>query len=169
MADMSHSRVVNRLPVSGCVDPDRHRDTTECVDTAGLGVGTPGALSATGRFVVAYVGDRVVWVDRKTGERELIAQATGYNDWGQEHLAISDDGRYVAFGALKPPFCTPSVTCLPRQGDVFVYDRVTRIYEPTPLPQVDSFRIPIRGTSPSMSADGRWVGYLMVKPPRRIP
>lgn len=52
---------------------------------------------------------------------------------------------------------------------VFVYDRVTRIYEPMPLPQVDSFRIPIRGTSPSMSADGRWVGYVMVKPPRRIP
>jgi hypothetical protein len=50
---------------TGCPFPallirDRHRDTTECVDTAGLGVGTPGALSATGRFVVAYVGDRVV-------------------------------------------------------------------------------------------------------------
>jgi hypothetical protein len=70
---------------------------------------------------------------------------------------------------LKPPFCTPSGTCLPRQGDVFVYDRVTRIYEPMPLPQVDSFRIPIRGTSPSMSGDGRWVGYLMVEAPRRIP
>jgi hypothetical protein len=149
---------------------DRHRETTECVDNASyFATGTPGALSATGRFVVAYAADSVVLVDRDTGERELIGRPTGYNEWGRETLAISDDGRYVAFGALKPPFCTPSGTCLPRLGDAFVYDRLTGIYEPMPLPANDSNRIPIRGTSPSMSGDGRWVTYLMVEAPASNP
>jgi IPT/TIG domain len=65
---------------------------------------------------------------------------------------------------LKPPFCDPSDptgTCGPRPGDAFVYDRITGTYEPMPLPNVDRDRIPIRGTAPSMSGDGRWVTYLM--------
>jgi WD40-like Beta Propeller Repeat len=74
---------------------DRKRDTTECVDNADyIGVGTPGALSATGRFVVVFAGGSLAVTDRDTGERELIARPTGYNDWTRDTLAISDDGRY---------------------------------------------------------------------------
>jgi Quinohemoprotein amine dehydrogenase, alpha subunit domain III len=135
---------------------DRVNGTTECVTP----VDYPwAALSATGRFVAYWANVYLVVLDRKTGEREFLSGPGGsYNDWDRASLAISDDGRNVAFGMLEPEFCTPVGTCLPREGDVFVYDRVSGTYERVPLP-VDDPGILRRATAPSISGDGRWVSF----------
>jgi hypothetical protein len=140
---------------------DRVNGTTECVTPVDY---QGAALSATGRFVAYWANVYLAVLDRNTGEREFISGASGgYNDWNRASLAISDDGRYVAFGMLKPVACTPLGTCLPREGDAFVYDRVRATYERMPLPMDDPTNIPLLGTAPSISADGRWVGYGVVE------
>jgi hypothetical protein len=140
---------------------DRLNGTTECVtpvDAQGA------ALSATGRFVAYWANASVAVLDRDTGEREFISGPSGdYNDWDRASLEISDDGRYVAFGVLKPVVCTPLGTCLPRQGDAFVYDRVRATYERMPLPMDNPTNIPWLGTAPSISGDARWVSYGVVE------
>jgi Tol biopolymer transport system component len=162
---------------------DRLTGTTErvSVDSAGIQGDSSSwspSLSADGRFVAfeSYATHLVpgdtnlcsdgrttfpcndVFVhDRETGitERVSVDSAGTQGDGGSSNPAISADGRFVAFASGATNLVPEDTN---GWGDVFVHDRETGT---TQRVSVDSAGIQGNGssTSPSISADGRFVAF----------
>ena len=117
--------------------------------------GSP-ALSADGRYLAVGVSNILVH-DRKTGKTELVSVSSSGSRADDDSLspALSADGRFVAFQSfasnLVPGF-TDAV------WNIFVHDRQTGNTE---LVSVSSDGSPVDddSTSPSLSADGRYVAF----------
>ena len=153
---------------------DRQLGTTERVSIASSGAEANGesygpSISADGRFVVFYsiasnlvVGDTngshdVFLHDRQLGTTERVsvdsngAQASG-DSYG---ASVSADGRYVAFWSSAGDLVAGDTNLA---EDVFVRDRLLGTTERV---SVDSGGAQANGVSrvPSISADGRYVGF----------
>jgi Tol biopolymer transport system component len=130
------------------------------------------AVSRDGRFVAfaSYANNLVagdtgfnedVFVhDTKTGatERDSVDSSGGQANTGSDDVAISADGRFVAFSSYAD-----NLVASDGNGcqDVFVHDRATGT---TDRASVDSGGVEGNGDSrqPALSADGRFVAFLSV-------
>jgi Tol biopolymer transport system component len=139
--------------------------------TPANGVSELPAVSPDGRYVAfssdatnLVVGDgnarRDVFVrDRGTGTIELVSVALaggpGNNTSGQGLVAISADGRYVAFDSFATNLVSGDSNA---HRDVFVRDRTNGTTE---LVSVSSAAVQGNGDSdfPALSADGRYVAF----------
>ena len=153
---------------------DRLTGTTErvSVDSAGAqgnGASSVPSISADGRYV-AFLSDATNLVagdtngvsdvfvhDRTTGATERASVSTGgtQSDGGCGYVAISPDGRFVAFGSLAANLVSGDTN---GTGDVFLRDRTTgtteRVSVTTGGAQGNNF-----SGSPAVSADGRYVAF----------
>jgi Tol biopolymer transport system component len=137
------------------------------------------AISADGRFV-AFTSvapnlvpgdtngrDDIFVKDRLTGAVERVSvTSTGKQALAASgRPAISDDGRFVAFesSASLVPDDTNRSGDAGSEGDVFVHDRLTHT---TVRVSVDSagHEVPDGSGAPSISADGRYVGFVSPVP-----
>src|SRR5439155_1719694 len=165
--------------VAGVIVHDRQTGTTErvSVDSAGTqanGDSTEVALSADGRFVafISVAPDLVtgdtngvadVFVhDRQTGttERVSVDSAGTQANGASTGVALSADGRFVAFTSVAPDLVTGDTN---GAADVFVHDRQTGTTERV---SVDSAGTQANGASfgGAMSADGRYVAFTSAAP-----
>lgn len=128
-------------------------------------------ISADGRYVAFYSfasnlvpddtnGKSDVFVhDRQTGTTERVsvnsAGQQGNNDSGRWSMAISADGRYVAFVSFASNLVSDDTN---ERQDIFVHDRQTGL---TTRVSVSSYGAQANGGSirPSISADGRYVAF----------
>jgi Tol biopolymer transport system component len=99
--------------------------------------------------------------DRSTGRSERVSVNTRgeQGDKGSFTPAISGDGRWVAF-ASDATNLVPGDTN--GASDVFLHDR--RTHRTTRLSVALDGRETLGGSSPSLSADGRWVVYNVAAP-----
>jgi Tol biopolymer transport system component len=128
------------------------------------------AISAGGRFVAfpsespgLVPGDTngaedVFVRDRRTGavERVSVASDGGQADGTSRAVAISADGRVVAFGSFATNLVPGDANAKP---DVFVHDRATGVTE-----RVSVSSRGVQGNDesflPALSADGRFVAFV---------
>jgi Tol biopolymer transport system component len=100
--------------------------------------------------------DQIFLCDRATGKISLVSHAFGseteLGDGHSDNVAISPDGRFVAFqsGATNLLSSPLEPTSYDR---VYVYDRATRAVSP-------AGRSGIEGNVPAVSADGRYVAFI---------
>ncbi|MYU21273.1 PD40 domain-containing protein [Streptomyces sp. SID8352] len=145
--------------------------------------GTPmrsndGVISANGRYVAFTsldrtpvdghkpIGDNNIYVrDRRTGRTELISAGNGTVDrskYTADSPSISANGRYVAFAStrtdLLPVNKTPSLKPHPQPYDIFVTDRWTHTTRMVST-AADGSPYNGRSTNPTISADGRTIGF----------
>ena len=129
------------------------------------------SISADGRYVAfqSYAGNLVagdgnpfqdVFVrDRRTGVTEIVSRSTTGTAGNGDSISpsISGDGRYVAFASAATNLLPPGQDTN-SSWDVFVRDRLTGI---TARASVDEAGGNSDGhsTSPSISADGRFVAF----------
>ncbi len=153
---------------------DRQMDTIERVSVAsdgtqGNGRSSGGSLSADGRYVGFYsiasnlvpgdtngVGDAFVY-DRQMDTIERVsvaANGTQGNDLSYSP-SLSADGRYAAFTSYARNLVSGDTNGF---GDIFVYDRQTDTIERVSLAS-DGTQGNHESTSPSISADGRFVAF----------
>ena len=125
---------------------DRETGTTELVSIsiAGDQFSSHGSvdpsISADGRYVAFLNSQFNIFVrDRQTLNTELVSTA-GHEFGPAPRVAISGDGRYVAYN-------TPEA--------IYLRDRVAGTTELVSIPKFDA----IGGSLPSISADGRYVSY----------
>ena len=179
------SEATNLVPsdTNGCSDVfvrDLQLGTTERVSLGGGGVQANGdcidpAISSDGRFVAFWGsasnlvpldtnGKKDVFVrDRLNGTTDRVslgangAQANGDSGYPADDVAISSDGRFVAFASVATNLVTGDVN---GSCDVFVRDRQLGTTE---CVSVDSSGAPGNDESGdysvSMSADGRFVAF----------
>jgi Tol biopolymer transport system component len=148
---------------------DRRTGKTERVsvgtnDVPGNGIGTAGcAMSADGRYVAftSYSSNLVpgdtnragdVFVrDRLLGSTERVsvsrAGEQGNNTSGHPSIAISDDGRFVAFTSDASNLVGPAAPTSDETFGVFVHDRLSG----------ETTEIPGAGRLGELSADGRYI------------
>ena len=155
---------------------DRQTGVTERVSVASNGTQSNGqgegdiAISADGRFVAfgseatsLVPGDTngrpdVFVRDRQTGTTERVSVAsngTQANGYGAPPLAISADGRFVAFRSFATNLVPGDTNGL---DDVFVHDRQTGMTERVNVAS-DGAQANAGGGSGSISADGRFVAF----------
>jgi hypothetical protein len=159
---------------------DRQMGTTERVSVDSNGVEANDisygpAISADGRFVAfpskatnLVLGDAngkcdVFVHDRQTGATERVSVATGGAE-GDDHsglevneqtgIAISGDGRYVAFGSTATNLVAGDTNQL---VDVFVHDRATGVTERVSVGP-GGVEANERSSAPSLDDSGRFVG-----------
>lgn len=134
------------------------------------GSSTP-AVSADGRFLAftssaanlvsgdtnglpdVFVFDRVAGVTSRVSVASDGAQAN--SDLAQHAIAISANGRYVAFGSLADNLVPGDSN---REFDIFVHDRATAQTSRVSLTSTGS-EIADGARHPAMSADGRFVAF----------
>jgi len=137
------------------------------------------AVSADGRFVAFQSiaanlvsgdtngRDDVFVKDRLTGAVDRVSvTSTGKQALASSgRAAISADGRFVAFesSASLVPDDTNRYGDAGSAGDVFVHDRATRTTERVSVDSAGG-EVADGSGSPSMSPDGRWVGFVAAAP-----
>ncbi|MEV6124060.1 hypothetical protein AB0M23_26740 [Streptomyces sp. NPDC052077] len=136
-------------------------------------------ISANGRYVAfdsvdrtpvdghKPIGDANIYVrDRRTGRTELISAGDGtlnHSKYTADSPSISANGRYVAFASSRADLVltndTPSLKPHPPQPyEIYVTDRwthTTRLVSTA----ADGSRSNGRSTNPTISADGRTIGF----------
>ena len=135
----------------------------------------PSAISADGRYIAFWsdasdlvAGDGngfgdVFLRDMKLGETTRVSADAGGGDadgpsdftCGVDGQSISADGRYVAFCSSGGDLVAGDAN---GRADVFVRDRIANSTTRISIP-VDGDPARASGTSPSISADGRYVAY----------
>ena len=153
---------------------DRQSDTTERVSLAWNGAegdhnSTWASVSAAGRYVAFYsyasnlvqndtngLADAFVF-DRQTDtiERVSVASDGSQADGGSSYLAISADGRYVAFNSTASNLVDNDTN---NTSDVFVFDRDLDTTERVSVAG-DGSETNYASYGPSISADGRYVAF----------
>ncbi|MES1244176.1 MAG: hypothetical protein ABUT39_21405 [Acidobacteriota bacterium] len=106
--------------------------------------------------------DLFLW-DRETGARSLVnhtpSSPVATANWGAEAVALSADGRYVAFVSLATNLVAGQIDA-PWDADVFVYDRTTG--GTTLVSHKAGSALAAAGDcqySVSISADGRYIAF----------
>ncbi|WP_234441594.1 TolB family protein [Streptomyces sp. WM6386] len=146
---------------------DLKTGTTRLASTAGDGNVLDVSLSANGRYLAYTINptyntdDNHIWIKNlKTGAVQQIDDAIAPGYAGIAGPALSADGRYVAFVALRNSDEAPAGD---RSSRVYRVDRVTG-------ERVRISQVPGEGawksaaTRPSISADGSRVGYQFFVP-----
>jgi len=173
--DINGSEVFVRDRLGGSTE----RVAVDAAGNQGTRASVDPAISADGRFV-AFVsvapnlvpddtnGREDIFVkDRLSGAVERVSvTSTGKQALAASgHPAISDDGRFVAFesSASLVPDDTNRQGDAGSDGDVFVHDRLTHT---TVRVSVDSAgnQVADGSRAPSISADGRYVGFVSAVP-----
>lgn len=148
---------------------DRHRGVTELISVnlsgrSGNDYSSTPAVSADGRFVVfqswadnlvkSDTNDSVdIFIrDRQTGVTEIVSvtdneqQGTDWHDYGFSSVAVSDDGRYVAFSYESLPVAGRPIGSEP---GIYLRDRQER-----------TTRFIATGEYPALSASGRFLVFI---------
>jgi Tol biopolymer transport system component len=153
---------------------DRDTDTVERVsiaddDTEGDADSYQAVISADGRYVSFFstattlvagdtnaVGDIFVYDrDADTIERVSVTDAGVQGNGRSVNPSVSADGRYVAFNSLATNLVAGDTNAV---DDVFVYDRDTDTIERVSVTDAGA-QGNGSSVSPSVSADGRYVGF----------
>ncbi|MES5817257.1 hypothetical protein [Streptomyces sp. RG80] len=146
---------------------DLKTGTTRLASTAGDGNVLNVSLSANGRYLAYTINptyntdDNHIWIkDLKTGAVQEIDDTIAPGYAGISGPALSADGRYVAFVALRTSDEAPDGD---RSSRIYRVDRVTG--ERVRISQVPGEGVwKSAGTHPSISADGSRVGYQLFVP-----
>jgi Tol biopolymer transport system component len=108
--------------------------------------------------------------DRVTGQTRLVSHTTaspltaaGINVFAGGLMALSGDGRYLAFASEAPDVIPGQVNLAPGIN-LFVYDRVSGGTTLVSHHRDSGVTTPSRpgSSSPSLSADGRWIAFASV-------
>jgi Tol biopolymer transport system component len=111
-----------------------------------------------------FVRDRATNTTERVGLEFDGSQIPAADVWAQNVVfsgaTISANGRYVAYSTWAPldprDAAIPPTPSWPDKPDVYLYDRVAHTTE---LVSVDTAGNPIHGWYPTLSADGRYVGF----------
>ncbi len=131
--------------------------------TEPVNCGSSPSLSADGRWVACVywetgLGLSVRMSDRQTGTIEHVGVVSAQIPDGSPQageVSLSRDGRYVAFWSVVSDLVAGDTNGV---QDVFVYDRQTGQIEQVSVAS-DGTQGNNFSTSPSLSADGRWVAF----------
>ncbi len=144
--------------------------------TVGGGSGTDVSISADGRYV-AFGSQATNLVpgdtngstdffvhDRQTGTTERVSVDSAGNqsttpELGSLAVAISGDGRYVAFRSYRSDLVPGDTNTCCVNADIFVHDRQTGATERADLDSAGN-EANADNAYPSISADGRYVAFL---------
>ncbi len=168
-----HNRQTNQIELVS-------RDNSVSVVNEGNGVSSAPTMSADGRYVVFVslatnllapgtpavpAGQQIYVRDRQTGLTSLVSvdnNATPNSGNGVSSApTMSADGRYVGFASQATNLLAPGTPAVPAGQQIYVRDRQTGS---TSLISVDNNVAPNPGngfsSAPSLSGDGRYVGFV---------